>query len=175
MGKWADEFQKQLGQFEREKMNARNALQLIAYWAGELGLEKSGPRWAPLVLKVMRETPPPTHSFFQKLILKEPLIENRAAKAFRSIFDTEPKRPAVTADVRAEVLDFMQESALRLDITKPNVRVPRFKKSEFSQKGFELLLKAPKFLLQKKKKKPGFGVGAILLLLLIASKGKRNR
>ena len=178
MGRWSDEFQKQKGQFEREEMQTRNALQLIAYWAQELGEEQSVRTWAPLVAKVLRDAPPVTRSLFQRVLRAEPAVSTELSEAFRrnvtdKVFDTEPNRPPVTEDVRAEVLDFMRGAAARLDLTKAGATVPRFKKSELTAKGIVLVFRAPGFLAKRKPKKSGFGAGTLLLLFLVATRKKR--
>jgi len=176
MGVWESEAIVQRKQFNLERMNTRNALELIAYWANECGEKQSAKRWIPLVFKVIREAEPATFTRFQKLVRDEPTLPIPIFSKFIrenitfKIFDIAPKEPSVTPDVKAEVFDFIDESARILDRTKPNVRVPRFRKKDFTEKGESLLFKAFINAAQlAKKPKSKFNIGVLLLIAAIVA------
>lgn len=172
MGKWGDEAVLQIGQFQRERMNMRNALELIAYWAQERGKRSSAQDWVPLVAKIARDAEPASFTAFQKLVkakapLPIPFLADFTQGIVESIFDVAPNEPAVNRDIKAEVFDFIEKSAKILDKKAPDRRVPRFIKKELTKKGQELLKSTIKIV--AKKKTSGVGMGALLLLLLIVT------
>jgi len=177
MGVWESEAIVQRKQFNLERMNTRNALELIAYWAQECGEKTSAKRWIPLVLKIIRDAEPVTFTKFQQMVRSEPTLPiPHFSKFIREnitfkIFDIEPKEPAVTPDIKAEVFDFIDESARILDRDKPNVRVPRFRKKDFTDKGESLLFKTFIHAVEVAKKKPKrkFNIGVLLLIAAIVA------
>ncbi len=171
MGNWGSEAKIQEKQFNLERMNTRNALELIAYWAQEMGEAQSARLWIPMVLKVIKEAEPVTFTKFQKMVVDKPTLPFPVLSDFIrknitfKIFDIQPKEPAVTPDVKAEVLDFIEASAKILDRSKPNIRVPRFRKKDFTAKGSSLVFKSFVHAAQVARKPKGKNTALALIAL----------
>ncbi len=159
MGKWREEANRQIAQFTTgERMNTENAMQLIAYWIQETGEKRTEGVWFPLVQKVIKQSPPyKERSRFQRLVAID--------KGLQLFFEKNPRQPAVTEDVKAEVFDFVLGCAKLLDRESPNKTVPPFKKKDFSLAGFTIMQAVARVMLRKPKKKSN--IGALILLALI--------
>lgn len=139
-------------------MNTRQALRLIAYWQGRLPIEDQSWR-APL--RAALTNAPERKRITSRLVATDLLLN--------LIFGETKTRPKVKPGVQIGVVDYIEDSARKMDRLKPNEVPPDVP--------VRILDAQAKRLADQLKKKParkGIGVGILLLILVLATSKKRR-
>ena len=141
-------------------MNTRDALRLVAYWASVL--PNTDQTWRPVLSAVLRHAPE------RKRITSRLIATDRLLKI---IFGETKTRPSVLPAVQVAVVDYIGDSAKKMDALKPDG--PLITRPNRILDGIAVRLAEQ--LKRPAAKSKGANIGLIVLLLVLASESRRNR